>query len=98
VVSVRLERAADVAAVRAIHVAAFPTDAEARLVDALREAGQALVSLVAEREGAILGHAIYSPVPLDPPGPPGVVELLPGALPGGPALVRYRAEFTHLDA
>jgi putative acetyltransferase len=68
---IRPERAADVQAVRAIHCAAFPTDAEARLVDALRAAGEALVSLVAERGGAVVGHILFSPVTLDPPGPVG---------------------------
>jgi predicted N-acetyltransferase YhbS len=39
---VRPETAADLDAVRAVHVAAFPSSLEARLVDALRTAGKAL--------------------------------------------------------
>ena len=43
----RPELASDVKAVRDILEAAFPTAAEARLVDALRASGQLVVSLVA---------------------------------------------------
>lgn len=145
---------------------AFPTDAEARLVDALRAGGLMVVSLVAERAGEVLGHVLMSPVTLEPSGPPGaglapiavhpsrqrcgigsalvreglaacaatgiafvvvlgdpayygrfgfrrasarglaneygadaafgVVELKPGALTGGPALVRYHPEFSRV--
>jgi len=65
-VRVRLESAADVAAVRAVHAAAFPTEAEARLVDALRANGRALAALVAERAGEVVGHLLFSPVTLEP--------------------------------
>ena len=41
---------------------AFPTDAEARLVDQLRASGHAPVSLVAEAEDQIVGHILFSPV------------------------------------
>jgi putative acetyltransferase len=61
-IHVRPERAGDVSAIDAVHRAAFPTDAEARLVALLREHGQARVSLVAERDGAIVGHILFSPV------------------------------------
>jgi putative acetyltransferase len=54
--------------VRAVNVAAFPTRAEADLVDALRAAARPLVSLVAEESGAIVGHIMLSPVTL--PGHP----------------------------
>jgi putative acetyltransferase len=69
-VSVRPERAEDGAAVRAVHRAAFPTDTEARLVDRLRARGQARVSLVAEADGGVVGHILFSPVSvLTPSGP-----------------------------
>ena len=45
-----------------MHATAFPTDAEARLVDALRAAGQAAVSLVALVQDDIVGHVLFSPV------------------------------------
>jgi putative acetyltransferase len=56
---------ADRQAIFAVHAAAFPTDAEARLVDALRAAGKARVSLVAEVGGAIAGHVLFSPVAVE---------------------------------
>jgi len=46
--SIRPEQPSDAPAIRAIHVTSFPTDAEARLVDLLREAGNFSISLVAE--------------------------------------------------
>jgi putative acetyltransferase len=61
---IRLERPADVAAVRAINEAAFGAGQEANLVDALREREKAHLSLVAERNGSILGHILFSPVTL----------------------------------
>lgn len=59
---VRPENADDAAAIRAVHVASFPTDAEAALVDLLREAGHLTVSLVAVVDGRIVGHIAFSPV------------------------------------
>ncbi len=59
---VRAERADDCQAVHAVHAAAFPTDAEARLVDRLRSNGKARVSLVADAEGEVVGHILFSPV------------------------------------
>ena len=44
-----------------MHAAAFATDAEARLVDRLRAAGHAAISLVA-LEGRIVGHVLFSEV------------------------------------
>jgi putative acetyltransferase len=58
----RNEQPDDVTAIRAVNVAAFPSDLEARLVDALRDAGRLTVSLVAEHEGTIVGHIAFSPV------------------------------------
>ncbi len=58
--TVRPETAADQAGIRATVGAAFDTDAEARLVDALRDDGDALISLVAVRDGAVLGHVLLS--------------------------------------
>ncbi|MBI4616546.1 MAG: N-acetyltransferase [Planctomycetes bacterium] len=50
---------------RAVTLAAFPTRAEADLVDALRAGAEPFVSLVAEQGGAIVGHITFSPVTLD---------------------------------
>jgi putative acetyltransferase len=59
-VVVRLAEPADAAAIRALHLAAFPTAAEADLVEALERDGDAVISLVAERDGDILGHVLLS--------------------------------------
>jgi putative acetyltransferase len=62
---IRTENSNDLAAIHAVNAAAFPTDAEARLVDALRDAKHLLVSLVAEVEGRVVGHIAFSPVTLN---------------------------------
>lgn len=59
---IRPERPEDAAAIHAVHAACFPTVAEARLVDELRAAGRLSVSLVAEVDGAVVGHVAISPV------------------------------------
>jgi predicted N-acetyltransferase YhbS len=62
--TVRAERLEDRAAVRAVNVSAFDTAAEADLVDALRDQARPIVSLVAEENGEIIGHIMFSPVTL----------------------------------
>ena len=47
-----------------MNVSAFETALEANLVDALRAQAQPLVSLVADDDGAIVGHIMFSPVSL----------------------------------
>jgi putative acetyltransferase len=64
-VLIRAEQPGDGEAVRAVNLAAFETQAEADLVDALRGQAQPLVSLVAERGGAAVGHILFAPVTLD---------------------------------
>jgi len=60
-VQVRPEHAADWAEVHSITTAAFGQPEEAALIAALRgEPG--VLSLVAERDGTLLGHALFSPV------------------------------------
>lgn len=61
---IRPETAADREAVWAVNSAAFDTPAEAELVDVLRADAQASISLVAERDGGIVGHILFSPVTL----------------------------------
>jgi putative acetyltransferase len=64
--AVRREGAGDAAAVRAVHAAAFGRPDEADLVDALRATPWwcAELSLVAERDGAVVGHVLVSDVEL----------------------------------
>ena len=64
----RTERDDDRAAIHTVHEAAFETPAEAHLVAALREQARPLISLVAEKDGAVVGHILFSPVEL--PGHP----------------------------
>lgn len=64
-VSIRPERPADSGAIRRVVEAAFPTAAEAHLVELLRAGGHLLISLVAEMDGAIAGHIAFSPVAID---------------------------------
>src|SRR5262249_54576208 len=56
------ERPDDVAAIHAVHAASFPTELEAKLVSRLRSVGRLKVSLVAEVDGAVVGHIAFSPV------------------------------------
>src|SRR5438552_1181557 len=59
---IRPEHSADLDAIRAVHECSFPTPVEACLVDRLRNAGRLAVSLLAEADGAIIGHVAFSPV------------------------------------
>ena len=61
---IRDETGRDQDAVRALNEAAFDSGAEARLVDMLREQAKPLVSLVAEQDGFVVGHILFSPVTL----------------------------------
>ena len=54
----------DAHGIRQVHVAAFPTAMEADLVEALVAAGRADIPLVAEADGRIVGHVLFSPVTL----------------------------------
>ena len=62
---VRPEHAGDRAGIHAVEAACFPTSAEAQLVDSLRDAGRLLLSLVAERDGVLIGHVAFSPVSVE---------------------------------
>jgi putative acetyltransferase len=55
-ITVRNEEEKDIEQVRELVRAAFPGDAESRLVDALRANGKAIISLVAVRGNEVLGH------------------------------------------
>jgi putative acetyltransferase len=61
---IREERAGDAERIRSVNLAAFDTSTEADLVDALRREARPLVSLVAEDEGDVIGHILFSPVTL----------------------------------
>lgn len=69
---VREERAEDAEAVREILVAAFGREAEARLVDRLNASGKVASSLVAEEQGRLLGHVLFSRIEIGQAGLPGL--------------------------
>jgi putative acetyltransferase len=57
---IRRETYADIAAVRNLNLAAFRQAAEANLIDALRNSSDTVLSLVAEDNGGISGHTVFS--------------------------------------
>jgi putative acetyltransferase len=61
---VRPEKSEDIPSIRIVIERAFGRPAEADLVDALRRNGKAAISLVAEDDGRIVGHILFSPVTL----------------------------------
>ena len=80
---VRAEGHGDAAAIRAVHEAAFPTTAEADLVERIRAAGDLLpdLSLVAALGDEVVGHLLLSPVTLATGGgAQPVLELAPMAV------------------
>ena len=80
-VSIRPEQANDLEAIRSVNLAAFPGDSEAKLVDALRAAGKATVSLVAEQNARVIGHILFSPVTIaSHAGPHPILGLAPMAV------------------
>jgi putative acetyltransferase len=64
---IRSERSLDIAAIRAVVIAAFKdapysNQTEADIVDALRAAGALAVSLIAADHDVVVGHVAFSPV------------------------------------
>jgi putative acetyltransferase len=64
-VTVREETSEDLEAIHEVNRQAFGRDDEARLVDALRNSGYARLSLVAEESGCVVGHILFSDLPID---------------------------------
>ncbi len=79
-IKIRKEERIDIEQVREIVRAAFPSDAESKLVDALRSNGKAIVSLVAVQEKQVLGHILFSPVSTTPSGDSKGIGLAPVAV------------------
>ena len=65
-IKIRKEETKDIRPVRGILCAAFPSDAESKLVDELRANNKAIISLVAFHEDQVLGHIMFSPVAVHP--------------------------------
>jgi putative acetyltransferase len=57
---IRHEAEGDLAGIRYVHEKAFERPGEADLVDSLRDREAILISLVAERDGQVVGHIAYS--------------------------------------
>jgi putative acetyltransferase len=64
-VEIRLESVGDEAAVRRVNKQAFARQNEANLVDALRNAGDGIISMVAMQDEQIVGHIMFSPVQIE---------------------------------
>jgi putative acetyltransferase len=79
---IRDEQPDDARAIFVVNQEAFGRPDEAALVDALRQAGAAVVSLVAEDEaGEVVGHILFTEVTLEPPRPVAdVIALAPVAV------------------
>jgi putative acetyltransferase len=61
---IRPETSADHEAIGHVNRLAFGQDAEARLVDALRDGGYFRASLVADKDGQVVGHVLFSHLPI----------------------------------
>ena len=61
---IRTEARTDRESIRAVNLSAFETASEADLVDALLEQATPTVSLVADDNGDVIGHIMFSPVSL----------------------------------
>lgn len=61
---IRPETPGDVAAIDEVNRTAFGRDDEARLVNALRDGGYARLSHVAEVDGKLVGHVLFSELPI----------------------------------
>jgi putative acetyltransferase len=61
---IRKEAVADHAAISEVNRRAFGEDTEAKLISALRDGGFVRLSLVAEVEGEIVGHILFSHLPI----------------------------------
>jgi putative acetyltransferase len=67
--------------IRKVNEAAFGRGDEADLIDGLRDEGVILLSLVAELEGRIIGHILFSRMSVETAqGPVAVVSLAPMAV------------------
>lgn len=66
---IRAERPEDAVQIGRIHTLAFGHDDEQKLIDRLRqdEAFDPQLSLVAEQDGQVIGHVLFSPVTVESP-------------------------------
>jgi len=77
---IRPEGPSDAGGIRALNLQAFESDAEAELVDLLRDRGRNIVSLVAVDEGQVVGQVLFTDVSVTPAAPFKGVGLAPLAV------------------
>ena len=63
-VTIREEKSKDIPHVQKVIEKAFKRDAEAKLADLLRISCPGILSLVVEDDGKIIGHLMFTPVPI----------------------------------
>ena len=68
-INVRPEEPGDHASVRHVNEAAFGQPDEADLVDRLRDQADSSISLVAVKDGDVVGHILFTPMTFAPPRP-----------------------------
>ncbi len=85
---IRAEQLADIAAIHQVVEVAFGQPAEADLVDRLRANHKAVLSLVAEDNGVIVGHILFSEVSVEVN--PQAIKLI-GLAPVGVAIAHQRS-------
>lgn len=73
---VRLEMPGDHDAIRRVHLESFLSAEEADLVDVLRADGDSVLSLIAEMDGVVIGHVLFSRMA----SPPRALGLAPVAV------------------
>ncbi len=62
--NIRKEKDSDKEKIWKVNAEVFETEAEANLVNALRDSGIPFISLVAEEDEEIAGHILFTPVEL----------------------------------
>ena len=62
--NIRKEKDSDIKEIWKVNIEAFETEAEANLVNALRDSDISYISLVAEEGEEIVGHILFTPVEL----------------------------------
>ena len=60
--NIRTENETDIEAIWRVNADAFGREEESELVDALRDSGAPYLSLVAEEDGEIIGHILFTPM------------------------------------
>jgi len=77
---IHTENEEDLDQIHNVNTAAFETDAEAKLVDQLRKDAPSSLSLVAEVQGDVVGHIMFSPVTLSDAPEKKIMGLAPMAV------------------